>query len=112
VRKKLADIRHELPPEVLGPFFNDELGDVYGSIYAFSAEDEHLARNWSHQREHGLDERRLAGSVRPHDRHQHAGGNRKVDVPQHRLVAVGDRQVVDLNSRLLRNRRRGEGVRG
>ena len=38
VRKKLADIRHELPPDVQGPFFNDELGEVYGSIYAFTAD--------------------------------------------------------------------------
>src|SRR3990172_12012301 len=38
VRKKVGDIRHTLPPEALGPFFNDEFGDVYGSIYAFSAD--------------------------------------------------------------------------
>ena len=37
-RKKVGDIRHTLPPEALGPFFNDEFGDVYGSIYAFSAD--------------------------------------------------------------------------
>jgi multidrug efflux pump len=38
VRKKVGDIRHTLPAEALGPFFNDEFGDVYGSIYAFTAE--------------------------------------------------------------------------
>ena len=38
VRKKIDDIRHTLPPEALGPFFNDEFGDVYGSIYAFTAD--------------------------------------------------------------------------
>lgn len=38
VRKKLGDIRHTLPPEALGPFYNDEFGDVFGSIYAFTAE--------------------------------------------------------------------------
>jgi len=38
VRKKLGDIRHSLPPEAQGPFFNDEFGDVYGSIYAFTAD--------------------------------------------------------------------------
>jgi multidrug efflux pump len=37
VRKKVGDIRSSLPPEALGPFFNDEFGDVYGSIYAFTA---------------------------------------------------------------------------
>jgi multidrug efflux pump len=38
VRKKLGDIRHTLPPEAAGPFFNDEFGDVFGSIYAFTAD--------------------------------------------------------------------------
>jgi len=38
VRKKIADIGHTLPAEVLGPFFNDEMGAVYGSIYAFTAD--------------------------------------------------------------------------
>jgi multidrug efflux pump len=38
VRKKVGDIRQSLPPEVIGPFFNDEFGDVFGSIYAFTAE--------------------------------------------------------------------------
>jgi multidrug efflux pump subunit AcrB len=38
VRKKLGDIRATLPPGVVGPYFNDEFGDVYGSIYALSAD--------------------------------------------------------------------------
>jgi multidrug efflux pump subunit AcrB len=38
VRKKIGDIRHTLPPEALGPFFNDEFGDVFGSIYAFTGD--------------------------------------------------------------------------
>jgi multidrug efflux pump len=33
VRKKVGDIRHTLPGGIRGPFFNDEFGDVYGSIY-------------------------------------------------------------------------------
>jgi multidrug efflux pump subunit AcrB len=37
VRKKLADIRHTLPPGVIGPEANDEAGDVYGIQYAFAA---------------------------------------------------------------------------
>src|SRR6266566_2441571 len=28
VRKKIGDIRHTLPPGVVGPFFNDEFGDT------------------------------------------------------------------------------------
>lgn len=34
VRKKLSDIRLELPDGVIGPIFNDEFGDVYGLLYA------------------------------------------------------------------------------
>ncbi|MDE2429324.1 MAG: efflux RND transporter permease subunit [Burkholderiales bacterium] len=38
VRKKISDIRNTLPPGVLGPFFNDEFGDTYGSIFALSGD--------------------------------------------------------------------------
>jgi multidrug efflux pump len=38
VRKKISDMRGTLPPGVIGPFFNDDFGDVYGSIYALSAQ--------------------------------------------------------------------------
>jgi multidrug efflux pump subunit AcrB len=38
VRKKMADSRNTFPPEMLGPFFNDEFGDVFGSIWAFTAD--------------------------------------------------------------------------
>ena len=38
VRKKIGDIRGTLPAGVLGPFFNDEFGDTYGSIFALSAD--------------------------------------------------------------------------
>ena len=38
VRKKIGDMRGTLPAGVIGPFFNDEFGDVYGSIYALSAD--------------------------------------------------------------------------
>jgi multidrug efflux pump len=37
VRKKVSDIRGTLPQGVIGPFFNDEFGDVYGVIYAVQA---------------------------------------------------------------------------
>ena len=36
VRKKVSDIRHELPQGVIGPFFNDEFGDTFGNIYALT----------------------------------------------------------------------------
>jgi len=38
VRKKISDIRTTLPQGVLGPFFNDEFGDVFGNLYAFTAD--------------------------------------------------------------------------
>ncbi|MBC3481677.1 MULTISPECIES: efflux RND transporter permease subunit [Pseudomonas] len=38
VRKKIQDIRGEFPQGIQGPGFNDEFGDVFGSIYAFTAD--------------------------------------------------------------------------
>ncbi len=38
VRKKIDDIRSSFPQGIQGPAFNDEFGDVYGSIYAFTAD--------------------------------------------------------------------------
>jgi multidrug efflux pump subunit AcrB len=38
VRKKIGDIRQTLPTSVVGPFFNDDFGDTYGIIYAFTAD--------------------------------------------------------------------------
>ncbi|MDE2605358.1 MAG: efflux RND transporter permease subunit [Burkholderiales bacterium] len=38
VRKKVGDMRGTLPPGVIGPFFNDEYGDVYGVIYTLEAD--------------------------------------------------------------------------
>lgn len=37
VRKKIGDMRTTLPQGVLGPFFNDDFGDVFGVIYAVQA---------------------------------------------------------------------------
>jgi multidrug efflux pump len=38
VRKRVGDMRNTLPQGVIGPVFNDDFGDVYGSIYALSAD--------------------------------------------------------------------------
>ena len=38
LRKKVGDIRHTLPPNVRGPFFNDEFGTTFGNIYALTGE--------------------------------------------------------------------------
>ncbi len=43
VRKKVGDMRQTLPQGVVGPFFNDDFGDVYGVIYAIEAEGFSLA---------------------------------------------------------------------
>ncbi len=37
-RKVVADMRATLPAGVIGPVFNDDFGDVYGSIFALSAD--------------------------------------------------------------------------
>ncbi|MCH7308506.1 efflux RND transporter permease subunit [Acinetobacter sp. NIPH 1852] len=39
VRKKVNDIRSELPSGVQGPFFNDEFGDTFGNIYVLTGKD-------------------------------------------------------------------------
>ena len=38
VRKKIGDMTATLPQGVIGPFFNDEFGDTYGSIFALSGD--------------------------------------------------------------------------
>jgi multidrug efflux pump len=38
VRKKIGDMRSTLPAGVMGPLFNDEFGDTYGSIFALSTD--------------------------------------------------------------------------
>ena len=37
-RKRIGDMRSTLPAGVVGPVFNDDFGDVYGSIFALSAD--------------------------------------------------------------------------
>ena len=38
VRNMIADIQGDFPSGVVGPFFNDHFGDVYGNIYAFTSD--------------------------------------------------------------------------
>lgn len=38
VRNLIGDIAGDFPAGVIGPFFNDRFGDVYGNIYAFTAD--------------------------------------------------------------------------
>src|SRR5215831_1593948 len=44
VRKKVGDIRGELPAGIIGPSFNDEYGDVYSAIYMLTADGLSLAQ--------------------------------------------------------------------
>jgi multidrug efflux pump len=48
VRKRVGDMRSTLPAGVIGPLFNDDFGDVFGSIIALQADgfsDEELRRH-------------------------------------------------------------------
>jgi multidrug efflux pump len=38
VRKKIGDMKGDLPAGVNGPYFNDEFGDTYGNIYALTGD--------------------------------------------------------------------------
>lgn len=38
VRKKVGDVQSDLPNGVLGPFFDDEYGDVYSALYILSGD--------------------------------------------------------------------------
>jgi multidrug efflux pump subunit AcrB len=42
-RKKIGDIRGELPAGIVGPNFNDEFGDVYSALYMITADGMSLA---------------------------------------------------------------------
>lgn len=39
IRKKLGDIQPRMPQGVIGPYVNDEYGDVYSAIYAIHGDD-------------------------------------------------------------------------
>jgi len=38
VRNLIDDIKHQFPQGVVGPFFDDQFGDVYGNIFAFTGD--------------------------------------------------------------------------
>ncbi len=38
VRQMMADISSEFPSGIIGPFYNDDFGDVFGNIYAFTGD--------------------------------------------------------------------------
>ena len=50
-RKKVGDMQTTLPAGVRGPFFNDDFGDTFGIIYAFTAEgfSDREVRDWAYE---------------------------------------------------------------
>lgn len=38
IRKRIGDARSSLPSSVVGPVFNDEFGDTFGNVYAFTGD--------------------------------------------------------------------------
>ncbi|POR49315.1 efflux RND transporter permease subunit [Bosea psychrotolerans] len=38
IRNMIADIKGQFPDGIVGPFFNDNFGDVYGNVYAFTSD--------------------------------------------------------------------------
>ncbi|TWU48197.1 efflux RND transporter permease subunit [Rubripirellula reticaptiva] len=38
IRNLISDIQGEFPSGVVGPFFNDDFGDVYGNVFAFTSD--------------------------------------------------------------------------
>src|SRR5499425_917345 len=44
VRKKVGDIKNDLPAGITGPNFNDEFGDVYSALYMLTADGLTLAQ--------------------------------------------------------------------
>jgi multidrug efflux pump subunit AcrB len=92
VRKKIGDMRHTLPSGVYGPFFNDEFGDVYGSIYALSADgfsDEELRQFAERTRSELL---RVKGVAKV-ELFGVQAEKVYLEVPQHKLAQLG----MDLN---------------
>jgi multidrug efflux pump subunit AcrB len=61
VRKKIDDIRSEFPQGLQGPAFNDEFGDVFGSIYAFTADGMSLRQLRDYVEQVRLDIRSVSG---------------------------------------------------
>lgn len=59
VRNAIADVQGQLPDGVVGPFYVDDFGDVFGNIYAFTAD----GLDWRQLRDHVDDVRARLLSV-------------------------------------------------
>ena len=88
VRKKIGDMRGTLPPGVSGPFFNDEFGDVYGSIYALSAD----GFSYAELKDHADQVRQRLLKVKDVNKVAIFGAQDEkvfVEISQHRLAQLG-----------------------
>src|SRR5690606_7891192 len=49
IRKKIGDLRPQLPRDIVGPFFNDEFGDTWGNLYVLTGEgfEPALLHDWA-----------------------------------------------------------------
>ncbi len=108
-RKKIGDMRGTLPQGVLGPQFNDEFGDVYGSIYALSADgftDEELRQFAEKVRAQFLQVPDVAKvelfGVQPEKLF--------IEIPQYRLAQMGLDLAVVINQLNAQNGVEGAGV--
>ncbi|GAP35600.1 putative transmembrane drug efflux protein [Piscinibacter sakaiensis] len=93
VRKKIGDMRSTLPGGVLGPFYNDEFGDVYGTIYALSADGFSVAE----LKDHADDVRQRLLKVKDVSKVEIFGQQDEklyVEVSQRRLAQLG----IDFNA--------------
>jgi hypothetical protein len=59
--------------------------------------NENAPRDGPHEAQSRFDECGFPGPVRADDRHEHARRHREIHVPQNRLVAVRDREVVNFD---------------
>ena len=44
LRRKVEDVKEDLPENVKGPFVNDEFGDVFGSVYTITGDGYSICR--------------------------------------------------------------------
>jgi multidrug efflux pump len=88
VRKKIADMRGTLPGGVIGPFFNDEFGDVYGSIYSLSSD----GFSYEELKEHADRVRQRLLKVQHVNKVEIFGAQDEkifIEIPQKRLAQLG-----------------------
>ena len=94
VRNFIEEIRPEFPPGVVGPFFDDRFGDVYGNVYAFTAD----GLGWRQLRDYAEDVRSAVLTVPNVGRVEIVGDRKEVvylEFSARRIAALGlDQQSI------------------